>query len=205
MQAHLLQPEKKLRFTEKYFAGYLLQLTTLIRRNESADAVLDGLLLHPMLKVLTSVATAGDAHHGHANAVLQLYVQGNIGDPPGTYPTEDQLEHNPVGAIRNFSIATSGGTEGGINPATGNRWVGARAWARGIHRENTIYRGACKHMWETIVATFSAAEAITIIAGLPYGSGPKLLSQVKTMQQRQTTMALFTSVSYTHLTLPTKA
>ena len=50
-------------------------------------------------------------------------------------------------------------------------------------------------MWETIVATFSAAEAITIIAGLPYGSGPKLLSQVKTMQQRQTTMALFTLFS----------
>ena len=102
MQAHLLQPEKKLRFTEKYFAGYLLQLTTLIRRNESADAVLDGLLLHPMLKVLNSVATAGDAHHGHANAVLQLYVLGNIGDPPGTYPTEDQLKHNPVCDILNF-------------------------------------------------------------------------------------------------------
>ena len=195
MQAHLLQPEKKLRFTEKFFTGYLLQLTTLIRRDEYADALLDELFPHPMLEIITIMATPGNAHHGHANATLQLYVLTGLGDPPGTYPTAEQLEHDPVGAIRDFSRATKRGTEGGLNPATGARWVGARAWARGVYRQNGFYRGACKHMWETIVATFSASQAITIIAGLPYGSGPKLLKQVKSMQQRQTTMALFTLFS----------
>ena len=192
MQAHLLRPEKKLCFTEKYFAGFLVQINTLIRRHEDADAMLDGILIHPMLNAIAVMGNNADAHHGHAQAVLLLYVQQNLGEPPGTFPTAIQLEHDPVGAIRDFSRATSAGTNGGLNPATGLAWIGARAWARGMHRHNVVYRGACKHVWETVVGTFTSAQAVTIIAGLPYGSGQKLLRQVKTMQQRQTTMALFT-------------
>ena len=195
MQAHLLQPEKKLRFTEKYFAGFWVQINTLIRRNEGADSLLDGILRHPMLTVIQIMANNADNHHGHAQAVLQLYVQGNLGDPPGTYPDADQLDHDPIAAIRDFAIATQAGATGGINPATGLNWVASRAWARGIHRRNVEYRSACKHIWETVVGTFTSTQAVTLIAGLPYGSGPKLLIQVKNMQQRQTNMALLTLFS----------
>ena len=117
---------------------------------------MDGLLLHPMLDIIRIMATAGDTHHGHAQAVLRLYVQERLGDPPGSYPTAVQLEHDPVGAIRDFAIATKGGTHGGVNPDTNANWIQARAWARRMVASNRIYRGACKHIWETIVATFSA-------------------------------------------------
>ena len=127
-----------------------------------------------------------------ATAVRGLYIARNLGDPVGTFPDYAQLDDDPIGAIRDFAIATNSGANGGINPANGRVWVAARAWARGIHARNLIFREACKHIWETVVATFSSAEAATMIAGLPYGSGPKLLARVKSTQQRQTTMALLT-------------
>ena len=74
MQAHLLRPEKKLCFTEKYFAGFLVQINTLIRRHEDADALLDGILINPMLDDIAVMGNNVDAHHGHAQAVLLLYV-----------------------------------------------------------------------------------------------------------------------------------
>ena len=107
MQAHLLQPEKKLRFSEKYFAGFWVQVNTLIRRNEGADALLDGILPHPMLRIVEIMADNTDNQHGFAQAVLQLYVQQNLGIPPGTYPNEEQLSTDPIGAIRDFSLATT--------------------------------------------------------------------------------------------------
>ena len=45
------------------------------------------------------------------------------------------------------------------------------------------------------MATLSTAEATTVIAGLPYGSGLRLLNQIRQTQQRQTTMALYTLFS----------
>ena len=74
MQAHLLQPDKKLRFSEKYFAGYLVQVQTLIRRNESADALLDGILQHPMRIINEIMQDNAHVNHGHAQAVLLLYA-----------------------------------------------------------------------------------------------------------------------------------
>ena len=195
MQAHLLQPEKKLRFTEKYFTGFWVQVKTLIRRNEGADALLDGILRNPMLTIIDIMADNTDGHHGHAQTVLQLYVQQNLGDPPGTYADAEQLECDPIGAIRDFSLATNAGTTGGVNPANGRNWIQSRAWAAALQRQNIIFRNACKHIWETLVGTFTSSEAVTLIAGLPYGSGPALLLQVKNMQQRQTNMALLTLFS----------
>ena len=74
MQAHLLQPEKKLRFSEKYFAGFWVQVNTLIRRNEGADALLDDMLHHSTQRIVEIVADDTDNQHGFAQAVLQLYV-----------------------------------------------------------------------------------------------------------------------------------
>ena len=194
-QSSLLMPDKRLRFTEKYFPGFWVQLNTLIRRNEHADEVIDGILTHPMLGVLDVHSTAGNMHQPHAEAIRLLYVDKNLGQPIGQFPTAEQLEKDPIRGIRDFAIATDSGTDGGLNPATGRNWIASTRWARVIHTSNIVYRNACKHIWETIVATFSSAEAVTVIAGLPYGSGMQLLSQVKHMQQRQTTMALFTLFS----------
>jgi len=181
-----------LRFSEKHFQGYWLRLNTLIRSEEDADELLDGILTFPMSEIIDIMGNAQHANHGHAQAVLILYRQNDLGDPPGTYPNAEQLDRDPIRAIRDFALATDGGRNGGLNPATGRLWAQSRTWARAIFNGNLDYRSACKHIWETIVATLSAEEAVTIIAGLPYGSGPKLLAQVKNMQQRQTTMALFT-------------
>ena len=57
------------------------------------------------------------------------------------------------------------------------------------------HRSACKFIWETAVATLSASQATSIIAGLPYGAGPKLLAQIEGQQRRQTSMALYTLFS----------
>ena len=145
-----------------------------------------------MRDVADTIADNANANHLHAVAVRALYVAGNLGDPPGTFPDYAQLEDDPIGAIRDFAIATNSGANGGVNPANGRVWVAARQWTRLIHARNLIFRQACKHIWETVVSTFSSAEAATMMAGLPYGSGPKLLARVKSTQQRQTTMALLT-------------
>lgn len=192
MQANLLQPNKRLHFTEDHFQGFWVQLLTLIRRNEHADAYLDGILSNPMRGVSDANADNANAEHPYTLAIQALYVAGNLGDPVGTFPDYAQLEDDPIGAIRDFAIATNSGQNGGLNPGTGRPWVASRNWARRIHDRNMIFRQACKHIWETVVATFSTAEAATMIAGLPYGSGPKLLTRVKRTQQRQTTMALVT-------------
>ena len=192
MQSSLLQPDKKLRFNERHFQGYWVQLNTLIRRDDDADMLLDGILTNPMLTIDANRAIPANPRNGFADAVRLLYVQKNLGDPAGSFPTAEQLEHNPIAQLRDFAIATSSGTDGGVNPANNRVWVASQRWARAIHNSNLVYRGACKHIWETVVATFTSAEAVTVIAGLPYGSGPKLLMQVKNMQQRQTNMALFT-------------
>ena len=145
-----------------------------------------------MRDVVDAIADNANANHLHAGAVRALYVARNLGDPPDTFPDYAQLEDDPIGAIRDFVIATNSGTNGGINPASGRVWVTARQWARLIHARNITFHQACKHIWETVVSTFSSVEATTMMAGLPYGSGPKLFARVKNTQQRQTTMTLLT-------------
>ena len=80
-----------MRFSEKYFAGFWVQVNTLIRRNEGADALLDDTLQHPMLRIVEIMTDDTDNQHGFAQVVLQLYVQQNLGIPPGSCPTEEQL------------------------------------------------------------------------------------------------------------------
>ena len=123
MQANLLQPSKKLHFTEEHFQGFWVQLLTLIRRNEHADSYLDGILLNPMRDVADTIADNADNDHLYALAVRAIYVAQNLGDPPGTFPDYAQLEDDPIGAIRDFAVATKAGTYGGVNPANGRAWV----------------------------------------------------------------------------------
>ena len=87
--------------------------------------------------------------------------------------------------IKNFYLATEKGKNAGGSTI-------AKKWLRSNGREIMRYRRTCKFIWDAIVSTLDASDATTIIAGLKYGSGPALLSQIETQQQRQTTMALFT-------------
>ena len=73
MQANLLQPSKKLHFSEEHFQGFWVQLLTLVRRNEHADAFLDGILHNPMRDVADAIADNANANHLHAVAVRGLY------------------------------------------------------------------------------------------------------------------------------------
>ena len=132
MQSNLLQPDRKLRFTEKHFQGFWVQLKTLIRRNEHADEIIDGIMLHPILEVLVC-QTAGHPNQGHAEAVRQLYIAKNLGMPVGDYPTAEQLEQDPIRGIRDFTVATTAGTDGGRNPVNNVVWIASRRWARVIH------------------------------------------------------------------------
>ena len=126
MQSSLLQPDKKLRFNERHFQGYWVQLNTLIRRDDDADMLLDGILTNPMLTIEANRAVPANPRNGFADAVRLLYVQKNLGDPAGTFPTAEQLEQNPIAQLRDFTIATTSGADGGVNPANNRVWVACR-------------------------------------------------------------------------------
>ena len=189
--------DKHLRYSEEHFQGYWVQLNTVIRRNDEADMLLDGLLVNPLEEMLDVLDRKDrtDPLWDIAQCIGSLYELHDCGNPPGTFPpTLEQMDNDPLDFIKEFSKATKKGTRGGKNSA-GASSPGAKKWAKHTFRDLVIYRRACKYVWETIVATLSAAEATTVIAGLPYGSGLKLLKQIKNTQQRQTTMALYTLFS----------
>ena len=193
----LSRPSKYLRYDEDHFQGYWVQLTTLIRINEDADELLDGLLLSPLLALLKAINSTppNPAMVAIAAAIKTLYVAGNYGDPPGSFPpTEEQMLLDPLKIFKEFAKATQLGRHGGHTPG-GAQSVPARRWVRSIWNDYKRHRSACKFIWETAVATLSSSQATSIIAGLPYGAGPKLLAQIEGQQRRQTSMALYTLFS----------
>ena len=206
---------KVLQHSEKYFQGYWVQLQSRIRKEDDADELLEGTLSNP----LEELRNAWNAHHENprpANDVIDaryntgasvskeynmalciktLYNGTTYGEPPGHFPpTLEQINKDPLKHIKDFSLATAKGTLGGQNPA-GRNDAASRAWVRTAYTALVKYRKACKFIWDTALATLTSAQATTIIAGLPFGSGPALLSQIENQQQRQTTMALFTLFS----------
>ena len=90
MQSGLLKPDKKLRFNEKHFQGYWVQLNTLIRRNDEADQILDGLLPHPMSTLRAAQLDNHAAKHLVCVSLGELYRSLNLGNPPGVLPNEDE-------------------------------------------------------------------------------------------------------------------
>ena len=189
--------DKHLRYSEVHFQGYWVQLNTLIRRNEDADLLVDGMLENPLVELVEVVEKKDktDPLWIVSLCVRSLYEEHGCGNPPGTFPpTLEEMDTDPLNFIKDFVKATSRGTKGGKDPH-GLTVADAKRWVKATYKDLVIYRRACKHIWETIVATLSSAEATTVIAGLPYGSGPKLLRQIRHTQQRQTTMALYTLFS----------
>ena len=185
---------KHLKYSDDHFQGYWIQLNSLIRKNEDADDLLDGFLKNPLEDLLKASQTNDDSDGlvTICKAIKTLYVLHGYGHPPGTFPpTAEQLGRDPLNALKDFMLATKRGTTGGRDDS-GNQSAIAKKWVKASYKEMLRFRKACKHMWETAVATLNQAQATTIIAGLPYGSGPALLKQIEAQQTRQTTMALFT-------------
>ena len=162
---------KHLRYSEEHFQGYWVQLNAIIRRNEDADMLVDGLLENPIEELwhVLDKKDRTDPLWDIAPCIRSLYEIYECGDPPGTFPpTLEQMDLDPLKFIKDFAKATARGTRGGKN-AEGRTSPGAKKWAKTTYRELVIYRRACKYVWEVIVATLSTAEATTVIAGLPYG------------------------------------
>ena len=184
---NLLTSNKYLRHSDEHFQGYWVQLQSLLRQNEDADELLDGSLRNPLEDLINAYDEWKDVVAPPANpgpeytlyevctCIKTLYTNGNYGIPPGEFPPKDKdFKEDPMAHIREWNLATEKGTKGGLN-ARGAHDQRSRAWVRRTHQKMLSYRNACKFMWETAVATLSTAQATTIIAGLPYGSGPALL------------------------------
>ena len=116
MVSALLKPDKKLRFNEKHFQGYWVQLNTLIRHNDEADQILDELLLHPMLSLRSAQLDNTAAQHQNCVALSTLYLTNNVGNPAGNLPDNDEINADPIRCIRDFAKATKNGTIGGPGP-----------------------------------------------------------------------------------------
>ena len=215
MQEDESKSKKVLLFTEKYFQGYWVQLQSKIRRNDDADDVLEGYLENPLVTLrrawdkhhdnplpagddvndLYNTGSSVSAEYNYCVCLLTLYTGTTYGEPHGNFPpTMAQLERNPMKHIKDFVLATERGTKGGQNKQQRSDNA-TKAWVKVAFENILRYRKACKFIWDTALATLTSEKATTIIAGLPYGSGPTLLRQIKNQQQRQTTMALFTLFS----------
>ena len=206
------EDRKPLMHSEIHFRGYWVQLQSRIRKNDDADDYLEGYLINPLEKL----RKAWDDHHSnprpagddvvqlyntgqsvsniynYATCIKTLYDNSQYGDPPGTFPpTLEQLKNDPMRHFKFFIQATERGTNGGTN-AQNRGDAATKAWVKTAFEDAMRCRKACKHIWDTALATFSSAKATTVIAGLPYGAGPALLDQIENQQERQTTMALFT-------------
>ena len=119
-----------------------------------------------------------------------LYSAGDYGTPKGNFPpTAESFLQNPIHHFKEWNLATKKGTRGGAN-VRGAIDTQERLWVRRANQTLGRLRATYKHIWETCVATLDTENATTIIAGLPYGSGPLLLEQIEEQQQRQTSMAL---------------
>ena len=151
--------KKILLHSEKHFQGYWVQLQSKIRRNDDADDLLEGYFENP----LTALRRAWDHHHdnprpagddindlyntgasvsdlyNYSLCIKTLYTGTSYGDPPGNFPpTIQQLERDPLRHIKEFSLTTSRGSEGGRNYA-GRSDQATKAWVR------TAYENAIKY------------------------------------------------------------
>lgn len=193
-----LKAGNKLLYSEDHFQGYWVQLQTLVRKDDRADELLDGIIENPLQTIADAVYNGDPDDEVDAKLmriaelVKTLYEsKRRVGHPPGTFPPSIQnFNYNPLLHIKDFAIATNKGTKGGTGPVRRHN-TESRAWVKKAYALLIDYKAAVKHIWETSVATLPSSMATTIISNVPYGNGVVLLRQIKGQQQRQTTMALF--------------
>ena len=134
-------------------------------------------------------------HQTHDNELIRqnnwwspIFESGADAVCPGSFPpTLEQLKNDPMSHFKFFIQATEKGTNGGKNAqGRGDADAATKAWVKTAFEDVVRCRKACKHIWDTALATFTSAKATTVIAGLPYGAGPALLDQIENQQERQT-------------------
>ena len=164
----LKSPSKHLRYSETNFSGYWVQLNAVIRHNDHADQVLDGLLSNPLL-LLHNLPTEEDLFE-----TLKACYEANNYEWP---PTPAFVDNDPIAAYKQFKIATT--SLQGQNE-TVQEWMTT-------HGESLdAYRAGVKFIYEKAVATLDSSESAMLVADLNYGSGMALLHRLKNKQQRQT-------------------
>ena len=167
-------PSKHLVYSEANFAGYWVQLNALIRHNDQADQILDGLLTNP-LKQLQLL----DAEDDLCTTLHACYRATGGRFPPDSV----LLDNDPMATIKEFKIAVA--TLNGENESV-NEWL--------TINDDTLnnYRAGVKHIYEKTVATLSSEQSALFVTDVGYGAGPLLLKRLRHKQQRQTNMGLFT-------------
>ena len=119
------RPSKYLQHSEKYFAGYRVQLDAYLRRNENAEELLDGLLFNPLLRLVQAVSpdSAVDrTTRATARVIVSnletLYSNANVGSPIGSLPTPQECEDDPASTIVDLMVATHKGALTSSNTKT---------------------------------------------------------------------------------------
>ena len=185
----LSKPDKHLRYTEKHFDGYMVHLTALIRANEHADELMDGLLTNPIQDLLDVAANdPGRSVVIQLNLSYQNYKQLHPWFTSGFPPSTDLLTNDPVQCVKNLLIVTKKATTAG----TGGGFDAANAWLTESADDLKNFCKASKHIWQVVVSTLTTEQATMLIGTLKYGAGQGLIKKLKEKQRRQTPMSLFT-------------
>ena len=167
-------PTKHLVYSESNFAGYWVQLNALIRHNDHADQVLDGILTNP-LQQLRLLEDDDD---------FRTTLRDCYSATGGRFPPDAKLLHDdPIGSIKEFRLAVA--TLRDQNEEV-NQWLTINKDAI----DN--YRAGVKFIYEKAVATLTAEQSALFVTDVEYGAGPLLLERLRHKQQRQTNMGLFT-------------
>ena len=166
-------PSKYLKYDEKHFEGYWLQLNACIRHNEFADEILDKLRPHPLIAIKASEDEGIKSH------LAKIFVLDGRKCPP----TEADLRNDPIGYIASFNKAIRH-----EEAANEKKFQDLGE----LLREPLIeYRKGIKYIFEVALATLNVEEATTLAANVTYGAGLVLLDRLKEKHQRQTHMSLF--------------
>ena len=120
----LQKPSKHLRYSEVNFQGYLLQVNALLRTDTDSDLYLDGLLTNPLEDLRKTYShnrtIPAEQRNGKIDQIVEqmsdLYTEAGI--PEGFPPSNDRLETDPLGCIRDLVLATKSGTKGGGDEST---------------------------------------------------------------------------------------
>ena len=108
-----LKAGNKLLYSEDHFQGYWVQLQTLVRKDDRADELLDGVIENPLETIAEAVYNgdpddeADEKLRRTAELVKTLYENKRLGHPPGTFPPSiKDFKYNPLLHIKDFAIAT---------------------------------------------------------------------------------------------------
>ena len=165
---------KHLRYTEKHFEDYWIQITTIWRSHEATDLLLDDIHHNPIMAL----------YQHHKDTVHDMYQALNLSWPPST----SEWLRDPIGITSTFlSTSRNAAADDDLDEAT-TAYIAAFESAI-VHIKSWV--SAQKHIWATGVATLEAGKTMILIRGYKYGAGLGLMHVLQQRQTRQTAMSLF--------------